>query len=124
MYIVRRRHCGACLLSLCANQARSILDNALLQQAELSRLHQPSQHNLEVIRKWLQLPEYGNFFLRGTEASVWDDPYSTDLVALSDSQQEQDLFSRWYRYKFLAFFHQCVGYRFRVILPVGHHILR
>jgi len=92
-----------------------ISDNALLQQVELSKLRRPSPHNLEVIRKWLQWPEYGNFFLRGIEAEVWEEANATDLVALSESQREQHIFSRWYSEKFLAYFHRCLGYRFRVM---------
>ncbi|KAI9876633.1 MAG: hypothetical protein M1830_006055 [Pleopsidium flavum] len=97
-----------------------VYNNALLQQVELFKLGRPSRHNLEVIRKWLQWPEYGNFFLRGAEAQVWEDVNATDLVALCDSQHEQDIFSRWYHDRLLAYFHQCLGYRFRK--PIAHDI--
>ncbi|KAI9696593.1 MAG: hypothetical protein M1836_005612 [Candelina mexicana] len=89
----------------------------LLRIVEVFKLDQPRRHSLKILRRWLQAPEYGNFFLRGTEAQIWDQKNDGDLIALSHNSNEQDLFSSWLAEKFIKFFHQTCGYRFKKSIP-------
>ncbi|KAI9716455.1 MAG: hypothetical protein M1812_005350 [Candelaria pacifica] len=89
----------------------------LLQNAEVFKLQKPRGHDLRILRKWLQAPEYGNFFLRGTEAQVWDQQNEGDLMALSHRSNEQDIFSRWLAESFMRYFHQSCWYRMKKPLP-------
>ncbi|KAL1619326.1 hypothetical protein SLS56_010164 [Neofusicoccum ribis] len=68
-------------------------NEALLQQAEINKLHGANGYDLRVLKGWLKRPEGGKNFLAGIEDSPWRDGRDKDLVALSS--RRLDVTTRW-----------------------------
>ncbi|KAH0539050.1 hypothetical protein FGG08_004396 [Glutinoglossum americanum] len=86
-------------------------NGAVLQLMELYRLEPPEPRDLKTLHGWLDMPECGNGFLRGSESKVFRAP---DLVALSAPRNREDVFTRWVSHTGVPWFHRLIGRSFRV----------
>lgn len=93
-------------------------NDAVLKQAHLARLEDPSRHDLELMRTWLQRPSMGNFPLLGLDRTTWDKDHETDLVALRPRRQS-DFFSNWVIENIVPKFHHFIGARFKTPDPLS-----
>ena len=93
-------------------------DAAVLQQSELFKLNEPRKHQMQVLRRWLQAPEYGNFAFTGLEGHIWEDNYAGDFVTMKPAHADQDPFSDWFVDWIVNPFHQYIGYRFKARSPI------
>lgn len=76
---------GALLYAQLTNVAFThtyIIDDALLQQAEINRVNAASELNFQSLVEWLNQPQGGNMFLRGRETYPWRSENFADLVCL------------------------------------------
>lgn len=87
-------------------------NDAVLKQAQFTRLEDPSRHDLDLVRDWLQRPSMGNFPLLGLDRKTWDKDHETDLVALRPRRQS-DFFSNWVIENIVPKFHHFIGARFK-----------
>jgi hypothetical protein len=79
--------------------ANGAVDDALIQQATIVAMQEPSAYDLNDLQHYLETREMGPLALRGEDAEVWGsttDPYqrATDLITLCPRQRE-DPFSNW-----------------------------
>jgi hypothetical protein len=104
-------------------------DESLLQYRDLCALHNPSRHDLKTLREWLTRTECGDNFLEGVERNIFphherldstDHERVSDLVTLSPEAVERDAFSRWMTDELLHKFHNLIGHRFKVGIPLSH----
>lgn len=87
-------------------------NEAVLKQAQLARLEDPSRQDLDLMRTWLQRPSMGNFPLLGLDRTTWDKDHEADLVALRPRRQS-DFFSSWVFGIVVPKFHHLIGARFK-----------
>ncbi|KAH8891451.1 hypothetical protein GQ53DRAFT_648698 [Thozetella sp. PMI_491] len=69
-------------------------NDSVLKQAQMSRLNDPSNQDLEFLRSWLVRPQMGAFPLLGLDRSAWDVTNDKDLLAIR-SRDVPDAFSQW-----------------------------
>ncbi|KAL1599491.1 hypothetical protein SLS60_007294 [Paraconiothyrium brasiliense] len=77
---------------------------ALIQTAQIGRMPQPEQSDVQFLRDWLGGIDEGENFLHGSEMYTWELPTATpsrehkflekDLLTLYKATEEQDVFSR------------------------------
>lgn len=92
----------------------SAVDTALLQVMQITAASPPSQHNLSLLRDWLQRPDHENHFLRGIESKTWDvEKGCADFVALAPQPAEQDPFSKALYRIIPGFIHEHLGFRLK-----------
>ncbi|THV69644.1 hypothetical protein D6D29_10006 [Aureobasidium pullulans] len=68
-------------------------NEALLRQAKIQELQQPSPYDLNILTRWLEHEKGGNNFLNGFEDLPWTEERSSDLIALS--KRDQDHLTTW-----------------------------
>lgn len=99
----------------------SSIDAALLQVAQITAVSRPSEHNLNLLRDWLQRPDHGNSFLRGIESKTWDvEKGCADFIAMAPQPTEQDPFSKALYRIIPGFIHEHLGFRLKK--PDQHNI--
>ncbi|ROV95952.1 hypothetical protein VMCG_07984 [Cytospora schulzeri] len=89
-----------------------IYNDAVLKQAQLSRLDRPSRNELKFLRSWLQRPLMGNFPLLGLDRKTWDPQYEKDLLAMR-ANPASDYFSDWVSDTVVPLFHRLIGEKFK-----------
>ncbi|KAH0563000.1 hypothetical protein GP486_002433 [Trichoglossum hirsutum] len=89
--------------------------DALLQQYRVSKFEEANKPDLKELRDWLERKKGGNYFLQGREADPWqdEDKHTKDLISLISHHREKDFFTSWIRDKFLTWFHDGWGHRFK-----------
>jgi len=85
------------------NHYRFLADECLQQQSFLQSLDQPTHHDLDFLKEWLEQPSGGNFTLEGIDKDVWHT--GRDLLTLA-TPSEKDLFSRWITGEFVDILHR------------------
>ena len=80
-----------------------ITDEALLEHEKLYKLKEPLERDLGSLRDWLVIAEGGDGFLQNPEQLPWHSK-TRDLVQLSNFGDEDDAFSRFFRYKLLVWY--------------------
>lgn len=90
----------------------STYNEAVLKQAKLARLEDPSRQDLDLMRTWLQRPTMGNLPLLGLDRTVWDKDHEADLMALR-ARRQNDLFSTWVIENVVPKFHHVIGAKFK-----------
>ncbi|KAK5167867.1 hypothetical protein LTR04_007120 [Oleoguttula sp. CCFEE 6159] len=84
---------------------------ALLQYHELCKLYRPTQQSLRCLQRWLSHEDGGDCFLNSFEADAYDMPsLNADLLTMSDSNQQRDLFSAWLGDHFMGWFEARFGH--------------
>lgn len=81
-------------MRLHGRNAEVVVDEALLQQAEINKLEKAQKQDLEVLQDWLRRPEGGNNFLQSFEDRPWSDD-TDDLVALGGIGSDIDAVTKW-----------------------------
>ena len=95
-------------------------NNALLQQIEICKQDGPSEHDLRILRNWLQRPKGNQSSLRGPGCDVWEASEGrlrdseNDFLVLSPKHRKRDRFERWAGDTFLRVYHRLIGRRFKV----------
>ncbi|KAM3078035.1 hypothetical protein ACMFMG_002666 [Clarireedia jacksonii] len=62
-------------------------NEALLQEAQISKLQRPQKRNIKLLRGWLEGLLEGNSFLRGYEADTWSEQYDDDMITLATRER-------------------------------------
>lgn len=83
---------AAIICKITSTDTREI-DEALLRQAKIQELQQPSPYDLNILTRWLEHEKGGNNFLNGFEDLPWTEERSSDLIALS--RRDQDHLTTW-----------------------------
>ncbi|KAH8803659.1 hypothetical protein F5884DRAFT_681882 [Xylogone sp. PMI_703] len=83
-------------------------NTALLQQAQICKLGQPSIADVQFLSSWMQRPTMGNVYLLGQDYKIWSDPDLPDLVSLR-SRTADDTFTEWILNTAIRWFHRSVG---------------
>lgn len=83
----------------------------MIQTANVHRLAEPLECDLNFLREWLELPHGGDFFLKGLEAEPWEPHCGADLVALWGRQEERDQFAQYLSDKIVPWYHHHIGHR-------------
>ncbi|THY21631.1 hypothetical protein D6D01_06571 [Aureobasidium pullulans] len=87
------RHIQAAAFSKIKSTNAIKTDEALLRQAKIQELQQPSPYDLNILTRWLEHEKGGNNFLNGFEDLPWTEERSSDLIALS--KRDQDHLTTW-----------------------------
>ena len=85
------------------------VDSALLKARDVFNMAQPTQQDVAFLQTWLSRPAFGDNFLRGYEASIWDSENIKDFVALATRPGERDIFTDWMATTVLPVFHRYIG---------------
>ena len=80
-----------------------ITDEALLEHEKLYKLKEPLARDLASLQDWMEIEEGGGGFLQDPEDLPWN-KRTKDLVSLSNFGDEDDAFSRFFRYKLLVWY--------------------
>ncbi|THY73833.1 hypothetical protein D6C95_10124 [Aureobasidium pullulans] len=83
---------AAIICKITSTDTREI-DEALLRQAKIQELQQPSPYDLNILTRWLEHEKGGNNFLNRFEDLPWTEERSSDLIALS--KRDQDHLTTW-----------------------------
>jgi hypothetical protein len=86
----------------------------LLQQAQILKLQGANDTDLKVLQDWLSRREGGDGFLRGREASPWENENTMDLVSLDSRNEETDRLTLWIYNTLVPWFHNRWGHRIKV----------
>ena len=95
-------------------------NNALLQQIKICKQDGPSEHDLSILRSWLDCPKGNNCSLRGPGWDVWKAregqlrDTENDFLVLSSKHSNRDRFERWTGDTLLQVYHRHIGRRFKV----------
>ncbi|KAI1864442.1 uncharacterized protein JN550_008999 [Neoarthrinium moseri] len=93
-------------------------NETILKQARIAKLNPPVAYDREFLRLWLARPDMGNFPLLGLDQECYTDKHDADLVALR-SRPAQDIFSRWFTYCVIPWWHHFVGEKFKAPIEDG-----
>ncbi|EON64338.1 hypothetical protein W97_03569 [Coniosporium apollinis CBS 100218] len=96
-------------------------NEAIIQQATIAALPEPSAYDLNDIQRYLAAPEMGRQAFRGADQYIWGSTvdstgHAPDLISLRGRHSE-DPFSKWVTEKFTLRVFQCFGYKFKKIHP-------
>jgi hypothetical protein len=99
-----------------------IIDNAIIQQAALAAMPEPTNYDLRFLQDWLERPKMGNFALLGEDRHVWGssdkpDVHAPDLIVLKP-RVEEDQFSKLVIGKFVVWAHGIFGSRAKKLSDV------
>jgi hypothetical protein len=93
------------------------LDDAVIQQSVLSRLADPTLHDLRSLQSWLERPNMGNLSLLGKDRDTWgssDEPLKPNADLFSfQSNPDRDPFSKWWTQVFIRWFHHKLWHRIK-----------
>ena len=94
-------------------RAQRKADEALLQTAQIKALAKPQTWAIDYLKEWFERPLGGNNFLRGDEADAWRPEHVDDLVVISGSSKDRDLFTQLLSNGILPFFHRRFGQKLK-----------
>ncbi|KAG4032809.1 hypothetical protein MFRU_006g02730 [Monilinia fructicola] len=81
-----------------------------------NNLPQPREHDISVLRKWLERPKLGNYPLPSRDKDSWSAQHEDDLFALQ-RKPTSDLFSRWMIWSCVPYLHRKLLRNFTRPLP-------
>ncbi|KAH6651683.1 hypothetical protein BKA67DRAFT_537543 [Truncatella angustata] len=87
-------------------------NDTILKQAQIAKFGPPAVYDQEFFRSWLARPDMGNFPLLGLDQECYTEKHDADLVALT-SRPAPDVFSRWFTYCVVPWWHHVVGEKFK-----------
>jgi hypothetical protein len=90
-----------------------LLDIALLQQCQITKLQGPNPRDLAFFQRWMMRTEMGNVYLVGEDSDIWSHPDLPDLVALN-ARISGDPLSTWASNTVIHWYHQTIGKYFKV----------
>lgn len=91
-------------------------DELLNLQISTNNLPQPREHDISVLRKWLERPKLGNYPLPSRDKDSWSAQHEDDLFALQ-RKPTSDLFSRWMIWSCVPYLHRKLLRNFTRPLP-------
>ncbi|KAI1318787.1 hypothetical protein F5Y16DRAFT_406215 [Xylariaceae sp. FL0255] len=95
-----------------------LYNDTMLKQAKMAKLGPPSAYDRNFFRLWLKRPDMGNFPMKGLDQECYTEKYDDDIVA-PNSRPVPDMFSQWFTYRAIPWWHHSVGGKFKTPIEDG-----